>query len=105
MIGLRDHLTHFVEKETHIHVFLGDDAIYNVRGVGTYTFQLDSYMQIQLKEVLYVPGMKRNLVSISTLEDKGYKITFPEGRVLEWHKYSHISSSKEMASEKTTCTY
>jgi hypothetical protein len=51
-------------------------------------------MQLQLEEVLYVSGMKRNLVSISALEDKGYKITFLEGRVLAWHKDSHISSAK-----------
>jgi hypothetical protein len=38
--------------------------------------------------------MKRNLVSISSLEDKGYKITFSEGRILAWHKDSHISSAK-----------
>jgi hypothetical protein len=47
MTGLRNHLTHFVEKETHLHVVLGDDARYNVRGVGTSTFQLDSDMQLQ----------------------------------------------------------
>jgi hypothetical protein len=94
MTGIRNHLAHFVEKETHLHVVLGDDARYNVRGVGTSTFQLDSDMQLKLEEVLYVPGMKRNLVSISALEDKGYKITFSEGRVLAWHKDSHISSSK-----------
>jgi hypothetical protein len=76
MTGIRNHLTHFVEKETHLHVSLGDDARYNVREVGTSTFQLDSYMQLKLEEVLYVPRMKRNLVSISALEDKGYKITF-----------------------------
>jgi hypothetical protein len=40
--------------------------------------------------------MKRNLVSISALEDKGYKITLSEGRVLAWHKESHIISSKEV---------
>jgi hypothetical protein len=96
MNGLRDHLTHFVEKETHLHVVLGDDARYNVRGVGTSTFQLDSDMQLQLIEVLYVPRMKRNLVSISALEDKGYKVTFSEGRVLAWHKDSHINSGKEI---------
>jgi hypothetical protein len=71
MTGLRDHLTHFVEKETHLHVVLGDDAGYNVKGVRTSTLQLDLDMKLQLKEVLYVPGMKRNLVSISALEDKG----------------------------------
>ena len=65
-----------------------------MKGVGTSTFQLDSDMHLQLREVLYVPGMKRNLVFISALEDKGYKITFTEGRVLAWHKESHIRSSK-----------
>jgi hypothetical protein len=94
MIGLRNHLTHFVEKETHLRVVLGDDAKYNVRGFGPSTFQLDSNMQLKLEEVLYVPRMKRNLVSISALENKGYKITFFEGRFLAWHKDSHISSSK-----------
>ena len=69
MTGFRDQLTNFVKKERHLHVVLGDDAIYNVKGVGTSTFQLDSNMQLQLSEVLYVPGMKRNLVSISPLED------------------------------------
>jgi hypothetical protein len=94
MTGLKEHLTNFVEKETHLHVVLGEYARYNVRGVGTSTFQLDSDMQLQFKEVLYVPGMKRNLVSISALEDKGYKVTFSEGRVLAWHKDSHINSAK-----------
>jgi hypothetical protein len=94
MIGLRNHLTHFIEKETHLHVVHGDDARYNVRGVRTSTFQIDSDMQLKLEEVLYVPGMKRNLISISALEDKGYKITFSEGRVLAWHRDSHISYAK-----------
>jgi hypothetical protein len=66
MTGIRNHLTHFIEKETHLHVVLGDDARYNVRGVGTSTFQLDSDMQLKLEEVLYVPGMKRNLVSFGS---------------------------------------
>jgi hypothetical protein len=55
MTSSRDHLTNFVEKETHIHVFLVDDARYNMKGVGTSNFQLDLDMQLQLKEVLYVP--------------------------------------------------
>jgi hypothetical protein len=94
MTGFRDHLTNFVEKETHLHVVLGDDARYNVKGVGNSSFQLDSDMQLQLRELLYVPGVKRNLVSIFSLEDKGYKVTFSEGRVIAWHKDSHINSAK-----------
>jgi hypothetical protein len=94
MADFRDHLTNFVEKETHLHVVLGDDDRYNVKGVGNSTFQLDSDMQLQLNEVLYVLGMKRNLISIFSLEDKGYKVTFSEGRVIAWHKVSHINYSK-----------
>jgi hypothetical protein len=42
MIGYRDHLTDLVEKEYSLHVVLGDNARYTVKGVGTSTFQLDS---------------------------------------------------------------
>jgi hypothetical protein len=38
--------------------------------------------------------MKRNLFSISSLEDRGYKVTFLEGRILAWKKDSHINSAK-----------
>jgi hypothetical protein len=61
-----------------------------VKGVGTSSFQLDYDIPLQLSEVLYVPGMKRNLVFVSTLEDKGYKVTFSEGKFLAWHKNSHM---------------
>jgi hypothetical protein len=94
MTGFRDHLTNLVEKETNIHVVLGDNSRYNVKGVGTSTFQLYSDIPLQLSEVLYVPGMNRNLVSISSFEDKGYKVTFSEGKFLAWHKNSHINSSR-----------
>ena len=87
-------LTDLVEKESRLHVVLGGNARYTVKGVGYSSFQLDSNIPLQLSEVLYVPGMKRNLVSISSLEDKSYKVTFSEGKVLEWHKNSHMDSSR-----------
>lgn len=93
MTGYREHLIDLVEKESCLHVVLGDNARYTVKGVGSSTFQLDSDIPLQLSEVLYVPGMKRNLVSVSALEDKGYKVTFSEGKVLAWHKNSHMDSA------------
>jgi hypothetical protein len=93
MTRYRDHLTDLVEKETNLHV-LGDNVRNNVKWVGTYKFQLESDIPLQLSEVLYVPGMKRNLVVVSSLEDKGYKVTFSEGKILAWHKNSHIDSSQ-----------
>jgi hypothetical protein len=94
MTGYREHLTDLVEKESRMHVVFDENATYTVKGVGTSSFQLDYEISIQLSEVLYVPGMKRNLVSISTLEDKGYKVTFSEVKFLAWHKKSHMDYAR-----------
>ena len=37
-------------------------------------------------KVLYVPGLKKNLLSISTLDKKGYRVGFIDGQVLMWTK-------------------
>jgi hypothetical protein len=42
MTRYREHLTDLVEKESRLHVVLGDNARYTVKGVGTSSFQLDS---------------------------------------------------------------
>ena len=38
--------------------------------------------------------MKRNLVSISALEDKGYRVIFADGKVLASHKDSSMNTTK-----------
>ena len=38
--------------------------------------------------------MKINLVSISALEDKGYRVTCAYGNVLAWHKNSSMNMAK-----------
>ena len=35
-----------------------------------------------MKEVLYVPGLKKNLLSISALDKKGFRVAFIDGQVL-----------------------
>ena len=37
-----------------------------------------------MKDVLYVPGLKKNLLSISGLEKKGFRVAFVDGQVLMW---------------------
>jgi hypothetical protein len=37
-----------------------------------------------MKEVLYVPRLKKNLLSISALDEKGYIVAFVDGQVLMW---------------------
>jgi hypothetical protein len=38
--------------------------------------------------------MRRNLVSISSLENKGYKVTFSDGKFLPWNKNSIMDSTQ-----------
>ena len=71
-------------------VTIGDDSTHLVKGIGTCTIKLKFGSSIQLSRVLYVPGIKRNLISIPTLKDDGYRIAFMGGKVLAWPKNSTI---------------
>ena len=53
-----------------------------VAGVGTVAFQRDGMPPISFTDVLYVPGMKKNLISVSTLQDRGLEVTFTGTEVL-----------------------
>ena len=41
---------------------------------------------MKMKDVLFVPGHKKKLISISTLDAKGMRVEFVDGQVLMWPK-------------------
>ena len=82
--GYKELLYNLVEKETNLEIVLGDDMKYPVKGVGNVSLKLNQGNMIHLQDVLYVPDLKKNLVSISAMEDKGYKVTFIDGKVRIW---------------------
>ena len=53
-----------------------------MKGVGSTSFHLDSEIPLHPSDVLFVLGIKMNLISISTLEDKVYNVVFAECKVL-----------------------
>jgi hypothetical protein len=55
---------------------------------------------VHLSNVLYVPGLEKNIVSISFLEDKGNIIAFVDGKVLSWHKDSIIENARVIGSHE-----
>ena len=69
-----------------MHVELGDGGRYNATGIGTITFQRESGKLILLQDVLHVPRLTKNLISVAMLEDKGYEVVFREGKVFLRHK-------------------
>ena len=69
-----------IEKEIIMEIILGVNATYPGKGVGKVTPQLNEGNTINL-QVLYVLVLKKNLVSISTMEVKGFKVAVIDGKV------------------------
>ena len=46
-----------------------------------------------MKEVLFVPGLKKNLLSISALDAKGMQDAFIDGQVIMWSKGNTIDGA------------
>ena len=64
---------------------MGDDGKYHVSGQGTVVFQREHGAPLTLTDVKYVPGLKKNLVSIAMLEDKGNDVVFSKGKAFLRH--------------------
>jgi hypothetical protein len=79
-------------------VELGDDSTYDIKGFGSASFQLQSGNIFHIDEILYVPGLKKNLISVAVLESKGYSIAFTKGKALMW------SSNEDMSTAMTIGT-
>ena len=62
--------------------------------------KLDSGNPLKMKEVLYVPSLKNNLLSISTLDKKGFRVAFIDGQVLMWPKGKSIEDAVVIGEEE-----
>eukprot|EP00253_Pinus_taeda_P030396 PITA_30396 len=85
MTGDKSLFSNLEEKDLQMLITMGNDENYNVLGVGTIVFQRKRGARITLIDVKYVPGLKKNLVSIAMLEDKGYDVVFSKGKVFLRH--------------------
>ena len=57
-----------------------------MKGIYIVTLHLNEGQTIHLQEVLYVPDLKKNLLSIFAMEDKGFKVAFINGKVHIWQR-------------------
>eukprot|EP00253_Pinus_taeda_P026654 PITA_26654 len=80
MIEDRDLFTDLNEKDLGVHIEMGDDGRYSATSIGNISFERESGKPFRLKEVMHVPGLKKNLISVAMLEDKGYDVVFSEGK-------------------------
>ncbi|KAG8481222.1 hypothetical protein CXB51_025972 [Gossypium anomalum] len=73
-------------------VLMRNNASCKITGVGTITVKMFDGVVRTLSEVRHVPELKRNLISLSTLDSKGYRYTAESG-VLNISKAVASSSS------------
>lgn len=76
MFGGRECFFELSEKGVNVDVDLGDDRVVRVVGRGTILFQRESHPPLRFHDVYYVLRMKKNLISVSTIEDRGFEVRF-----------------------------
>ena len=57
-------------------------------------------ISLHLKRVLNVSGIKRNVISVTTLEDDGHNVAFMDDKVMTWSKNSSFKKSKLIGQRK-----
>jgi hypothetical protein len=87
-------LTSVIENNSGLQLEFGDNAKYVFKGVGTTSFRLKSGKPLNMSEVLCVPRLKKNLLSISAMEDIGNAMAFVDGKVLAWQKGLSLESTE-----------
>ena len=100
MIGYKESLSFLEQKESPHKVILGDDSQYPIEGLGEAYYKLDYGKPMKMKDVLYVPGLKKNILSISSLEKKGFRVSYIDGIVLMWTKGKTIDHAVEIGFEE-----
>jgi hypothetical protein len=82
MTGARELFESITETDSDMCVELGMGTRHAVQGTGTVRFQLESGEMLRVTNVLWVPELRRSVLSVSEIEKKGYHILFWDGQVL-----------------------
>jgi len=85
MSGDKNLFSTLEEKDLQMRIEMGNDGKYCVSDEGTIVFQREHGAPLTLSAVKYVPSLKKNLVSVAMLEDKGYDVVFSKGKVFLRH--------------------
>ena len=92
MTGNKEFFSDLEEKDLQMHIEMGDDSRYNVIDIGTVNFHRDYGSLLKLKDMMYVSGLKNNIIFIAVLEYHGYDVIFSKRKDF----LRHITTGKVM---------
>ena len=94
MMGDKELFSDLEEKDIQIHIEMGDDGWYSATGIGTITFERKAGNPFLLRDVMHVPGLNKNLVSVAMLKEKRYDVVFSEGK--SFLRYKTMDQTKNI---------
>jgi hypothetical protein len=94
MSGVREHFTDLIETGIKLEMVLGNTTIVRVTGRGTVSFQRELRPPMVFRDVLYFLGLKKNMILVSTIQDRGFEVSFRGDEVLIHPKGSNITFAR-----------
>jgi hypothetical protein len=76
VFGVRENFTDLTESGLDLEIVLGNDTIVRAVRCDTVSFQRELRPPMVLRDILYVPGLNKNLISIYTIKDWGFEVSF-----------------------------
>ena len=86
MTGFKESFMKLLEHESPHKVKLGEDYQYPIKGSVESSYKLDFGKSMRIQDVLFVPRLKKNLLSIFELDAKGMRVAFIDGQVIMWQR-------------------
>ena len=83
--GIRECFSYYWEEKMNFQITIGNKAKCTPVGRGTIIFQTETGEQFCATNVLHVPRLGMNLLSVSQLQSKGYDVFFIKEKVYVKH--------------------
>jgi len=90
MIQNKEFFGSLKEKDLKLYIEFVDNGRYSTKGIGTVTFNRETSSRIQLKDVMYLLGLKKNLIFVVILYDRGYAVFFSKWKAF----FRHVATRK-----------
>ena len=93
MAEFKESFVKLSEHESPHKVKIGDDYQYPIKGSGESSYKPAFGKSMKMKDVLFVPRLNKNLLSIFSLDAKSMRVVFVDGQVLMWPKGKTIDDA------------
>ncbi|KAE9327341.1 hypothetical protein PR003_g16033, partial [Phytophthora rubi] len=92
----RNDLFEYKDLDSNIEVTIADGKKIRVVGTGSVRLTGIDGKRIKMIDVLYIPGLDRQLLSVSRLADRGVSVEFQKKSCTIWNKSKVIASGKKV---------